>query len=232
MDPLTLTALAVPAVVSAGAALYGAATNKKSVRAANRANAAEAEKNRQFQKEMRDSAFQSQIRDMRLAGINPILSAKLGGAAQPAGAQATMQADQSGQMIAEAGQVGNDLFRNALTASQVDVNKAQADKLRADTQTTNESRIALVEKIKAEVSALDLKNQLDGQLLRHLDNMNPLQLEQLQKALEQLDLANKHSKADLNRALNEAEMEEFFSGPAGNWLRLFRSFINSSEFRR
>jgi len=56
---------------------------------ANHANRSESSRNRQFQENMSNTAYQRTVADMKKAGINPILSAKLGGASTPSGSQAT-----------------------------------------------------------------------------------------------------------------------------------------------
>lgn len=76
--------------LAGGVAAYG--TDQQNV-----ANAKEAKKNREFasdqakrqmdfQERMSSSAHQRQIADMKKAGLNPILSAKTGGASSPGGA--------------------------------------------------------------------------------------------------------------------------------------------------
>lgn len=53
-------------------------------------NSAEAQKNRDWQEKMSNTAYQRAMADMKEAGLNPILAANLGGASTPGGASGTV----------------------------------------------------------------------------------------------------------------------------------------------
>lgn len=67
-----------PWLTAAGTAVGGMAQNAASAQAAQR--------QMDFQAEMSNTSFQRQVRDLQLAGINPMLVTKLGGASTPVGA--------------------------------------------------------------------------------------------------------------------------------------------------
>ncbi|AXH74737.1 MAG: DNA pilot protein [Microviridae sp.] len=75
---MSITAAAIAAGASLAGGLFG-----------NRASAKEASKNRSFQEDMSNTSYQRSVADMKAAGINPMLSAKVGGASTPSGSTAS-----------------------------------------------------------------------------------------------------------------------------------------------
>jgi flagellar biosynthesis GTPase FlhF len=65
--------------------------SQRGAKAANAANAQLAHNQMQFQERLSRTAYQRQVDDMKAAGINPMLSARMGGASTPSGQTAVMQ---------------------------------------------------------------------------------------------------------------------------------------------
>ena len=81
----------IGAAVSGGSSLLTNMFNSDNVEETNKANAQQAQMNRDFQERMSNTAYQRGMSDMRAAGLNPILAYQKGGASSPSGAQAAMQ---------------------------------------------------------------------------------------------------------------------------------------------
>lgn len=108
MDPLT-TALAV----QAGSNIASSAINLHT-----------ANKQMKFQEMMSNTAHQREVRDLIAAGLNPILSAKYGGASTPPGAG--MNVNAMGDIASSAVKIKEYGLHKAQAASQIDLQSSQA----------------------------------------------------------------------------------------------------------
>lgn len=177
------------------------------------------------QRDQANSAYQRAAADKLKAGINPLFD---GAAASPIAQSNTAE---SADSILKAiglplGLVGSALQSVNSVADSMS-KFATSAYTGAQTKTVEESRRYIIDNLDADYLVKEVDYNLKNQLLNQLKELNPIALEQARKAVEHLDLQNKHSKADLDRAWNEQDMEQFFNGPAGNWLRLLRGFFNS-----
>lgn len=115
-------------LISAGANLVGGMFGGNSAKAANKAQIKMAREQMAFQERMSNTAHQREVNDLRLAGLNPILSAN-GGASSPSGAMPQIKEVNYGSGISKAGEtaVSNVLNKQALASSAKSMQVADAD---------------------------------------------------------------------------------------------------------
>ena len=117
--------------------LLGGVGSYAGQQSANQANAAMADKQMQFQSEQRATQYQTAVKDMMAAGLNPMLAYQQGGAGNQVGAMAQMQnslgagVTSAVQGLSKIQETKNLASHNELIGAQIDDTTASATLKRA-----------------------------------------------------------------------------------------------------
>lgn len=199
----------------------------------------------EFQERMSSTAHQREVQDLMAAGLNPMLSAKLGGASSPAGAQANIQDVLSPAV--SSGQQGKLLAAQLeQIKSQVDLNKANAQNALADIWVKNaqiDNLNATTSQARAGTGLAETQQQVAAkEILRVLEQTGLLRVQQryvgeqtktevarqgLTGADTRLrDVQGKHSELDLARSQAESKFFEGAVGEQNPMIRLVLQLIS------
>lgn len=202
MEPLTTAAL-----IGGGAAFGGSLLSGL-------ASVFSAERQMDFQREMAGSSHQRQVADMKKAGLNPVLSAKYGGAQSPSGAMANIpDLGHSAKTAADMLNVASQLRVQNATAENIE---AEADLKKLEYWEQGQTQLWRLHLHEARL--LDLRQ--NTRLTRAQEERVDEEIRNLHKQYEIMEIQRKSSAYGLSQDKAESEFYESIGGDIAPWIRM------------
>jgi len=196
-----------PALIAGGAALVSTALGVR-----------EARKNREWQERMSNTAHQREVKDMMAAGINPVMSARGGGASTPPGAMAD---------FSELPRAAGTALALKQAEANIELTKAQAALTRTqqgDIITTAAS--GRYRDISARANLLELDYTQRVELFQTVKKQAEAQLALTQSSARAGNARAALDELDKARAMNAAQLEEWLKGGSPG-VRLFLDVLRT-----
>lgn len=151
----------VPDAIQGVFSKYTGASLTPAEQEANLFTANEAQKQRDFEERMSNTAYQRQIADMQAAGVNPALVVSGGsGASTPSGSAATSVSPNTGELLSAITQIVSLPAQLNLLKSQAAKNNAEASSISISNETLGEQNRLILDNLRSDLDSKDVQRQL------------------------------------------------------------------------
>lgn len=188
--------LGMGTLIGGGIGAIGSLMGQKS---ANDQAAANVDKQIQFQREMSNTAYQRATKDMRKAGLNPLLAYTQGGASTPSGAAAPVQSETAGmaQIVSQLPQ----------SLAQVEKTEAEQDQIKQNTKAIAQN----IKNMKATQSLTEGQTDKLASEIAQIQSQIRLQQQQTRLTSSQTGKTDKESLRLSQQLVKEEILADFYS---------------------